>query len=323
MDIRVYKSSLHMYIKSIIMKRIIIFNIFLLISVVAFSQQDPLFSQYTFNKLLVNPGYAGSRDGLNITLVNRAQWVSIEGAPNTLTLSAHAAGKNNRVGLGFYLNRDVLGPTVNNSFMGTYSYKILMDNSFFAFGLQGGINYFDYDYSQMNLRDDDYLFDPSNIKKVTPDVNFGVYYQTPKFFAGLSSKHLLENDYGFVFKNDKTSFTRLTRHFYFMTGAVWELAENIRFRPSTLIKFASGAPLQIDINGSFLFKNSFLIGASFRTEKALAVMAELALTEAIRLGYSYDVYFNELQLHNYGSHEIRLAFDINIFEPRMITPRYF
>lgn len=303
--------------------RLAILSIFCLMCFCTMAQQDPLFSQYTFNKLLVNPGYAGSRDGLSITMVNRAQWTGIEGAPNTLTLSAHAAGKKNKVGLGLYVNRDVLGPTVNNSIMGTYSYKILMDNSFFAFGLQAGVNYFDYDYSQMNLRDEDYMFDPEYIKKVTPDVNFGIYYQTPKFFAGLSSKHLLENDYGIVSEGNKSSFTRLSRHFYFMTGMVYKLAENIRFRPSTLVKFVSGSPLQIDINGSFLFKNAFLVGASFRTEKALAIQTELALSAAIRLGYSYDVYFNKLQLHNFGSHEIRLAFDINIFEPRMTTPRYF
>ncbi len=305
------------------MKRLIIFPVFILLSLITVAQQDPLFSQYTFNKLLVNPAYAGSRDGLNITMVNRAQWVNIDGAPNTLTLSAHTAGKKDRVGMGFYLNRDVLGPTVNNSFMATYSYKIPTIKGFFAFGLQGGVNYFDFDYSQMNLRDEDYLYDPSNIRRVSPDLNFGMYYQTNTFFAGLSSKHLLENDYGFVFEDNKTSFTRLIRHFYFMTGTVWELSENIRLRPSTLVKFASGAPLQIDINASFLLKNSMMIGASFRTEKAMSFMAELALTDEIRLGYSYDIYFNELQLYNYGSHEIRLTFDINIFEPRMVTPRYF
>ncbi len=305
------------------MKRLFIFHIFILLSSISFAQQDPLFSQYTFNKLLVNPAYAGSRDGLNVTVVNRAQWVNIDGAPNTLTLSAHTAGKKNRVGMGFYLNRDVLGPTVNNSFMGTYSYKIPTINGFFAFGLQAGVNYFDFDYSQLNLRDEDYLYDPSNIRKITPDVNFGMYYQTDRFFAGLSSKHLLENDYGFIFEDNKSSFTRLARHFYLMAGTVWELSENIHFRPSTLMKVAFGAPMQIDINGSFILKNSMLLGISFRTEKALSFMAELAIAEGVRLGYSYDIYFNELQLYNYGSHEIRLAFDINIFEPRMITPRYF
>lgn len=305
------------------MKKSIIFHLLIFASVIVFAQQDPLFSQYTYNKLLVNPGYAGSRENLNLTLVNRAQWVSIEGAPNTMTLSAHAAGKNKKVGLGLYLTRDVLGPTVNNVFMGNYSYRILMDESFFAFGLQGGFTYFDFDYASMNLRDWDYMFDPTNIRKVTPDVNIGVYYQSKRFFAGLSSKHLLENDYGFILKDDKTTFNRLARHFYFMTGGVWEMANNIYFRPSSLVKFVRNAPVQVDLNASFLFKNALVIGASYRTEKAMSLMTELAITRGIRLGYSYDIYFNELQLYNYGSNEIRLEFDINIFEPRMVSPRFF
>lgn len=305
------------------MRKIILLQFLLLCGTVVLAQQDPLFSQYTYNKLLVNPGYAGSREALTVTMVNRAQWVNIEGAPNTLTLSAHTAGKKKRVGLGFHINRDVLGPTVNNVFMGTYSYRILMDDSFFAFGIQGGLTYFDFDYSVMNLRDVDYMFDPSNLRKLTPDVNLGIYYQSKRFFAGLSSKHLLENDYGFILKDNKTSFNRLTRHFYFMTGAAWEIANNINFRPSTLVKFVKNAPVQVDFNASVLFKKAFMIGASFRTEKAMSVMAELALTRNIRLGYSYDVYFNKLQLYNYGSNEIRLEFDINIFEPRMVSPRFF
>jgi type IX secretion system PorP/SprF family membrane protein len=305
------------------MKRLVIFHLFLLFGTIAFAQQDPLFSQYTYNKLLVNPAYAGSREALKVTVVNRAQWVSIEGAPNTLTLSADVAGKKKNVGLGFYLTRDVLGPTLNNVFMGTYSYRILMDKSFFAFGLQGGLSYFDFDYSLMNLVDADYMFDPSNIRKITPDVNVGVYYQSKRFFAGFSSKHLLENDYGFVLQDDKTTFNRLARHFYFMTGGVWELSNNIFFRPSSLVKFVRNAPMQIDVNASFLFKKSFMLGVSFRTEKAMSLMTELAISSSIRLGYSYDIYFNELQLYNYGSNEIRLEFDINVFEPRMVTPRFF
>ena len=102
------------------------------------------------------------------------------------------------------------------------------------------------------------MFDPTNIRKVTPDVNLGVYYQSKQFFAGLSSKHLLENDFGFVIEDDKTTFNRLARHFYFMTGGVWEMTNNIYFRPSTLVKFVKNAPVQIDLNASFLFKNAFV-----------------------------------------------------------------
>ena len=306
------------------MRKVQFFILFsLLCNVVVLAQQDPLFTQYTFNKLLVNPAYAGSREGLTVALLNRAQWVNIEGAPNTQVLSAHTASKGKKVGLGAYLVRDAIGPVVNTSLMGTYSFRILMDESTFSFGLQGGLKYFDYNWALMNLRDADYVYDPSDVRHITPDVNIGVYYQSNRFFAGLSSKQLLENEVGFTQNNEKTSFDKLVRHFFFMSGAVFPMADNIKFRPSTLVKFVSNAPVQIDLNASILFNRQFMVGVSYRTQNAITAMMEIGLTNTIRLGYSYDMYFNELQLYNYGSHEIRIEFDLKMSESKMLTPRYF
>ena len=287
------------------------------------AQQDPLFTQYTYNKLLVNPAYAGNKDGLYVTLTNRAQWIGIDGAPNTLTLSAHTLLKNKKVGLGLYIFRVAIGPNVNNGFMGTYAYRLRTQNGYFSFGLQGGLLYFDFDWAEMNLKDPDYLFDPSDVRRITPDVNIGLYYQTERFFAGLSSKHLLENDFGFVQKENNTSFERLVRHFYFMSGTLFPIKDNILFRPSTLVKFVRNAPVQFDINASVLFKDKFMVGASYRTEKAVTVMTDISLTERIRLGLSYDFYFNELQLHNYGSTEIRLVFDLKRKEKQLASVNFF
>jgi len=68
----------------------------------AFGQQDPLFTQYMFNKLVVNPAYAGSHEQLAIDLVNRNQWAGIDGAPNTFSFGAHLATLNRKIGLGLY-----------------------------------------------------------------------------------------------------------------------------------------------------------------------------------------------------------------------------
>ncbi|MEZ5107246.1 MAG: type IX secretion system membrane protein PorP/SprF [Draconibacterium sp.] len=292
-------------------------------NVAVFAQQDPLFTQYTFNKLLVNPAYAGSREGVTVNVINRAQWVNIDGAPNTMVLSAHGSFREKRVGLGAYLTRDAIGPVVNTSLMGTYSYRILMDNSAFSFGLQGGLRYFDYNWALMNLKDADYVYDPSDVRSITPDFNIGVYYQSNRFFAGLSSKQLLENEVGFTQYNERTSFDKLVRHFFFMSGTVFPIADKIMFRPSTLVKFVQNTPVQIDLNASVLFNQQFMVGVSYRTQNAITAMMEIGITNSIRLSYSYDMYFNELQLYNYGSHEIRLEFDLKMSESRMLTPRYF
>ncbi len=309
--------------KGVIMKRILML-IFLLLGFSAYSQQDPLFTQYMFNKLLVNPAYAGSRDILTIDLLNRSQWVGIDGAPETLTFGAHMAMRNRKVGLGMYGYRDALGPSINQGLMAAYAYRLLFENSFFAFGLQAGIKYFNFDWDMIRVKYPDDYFYPREVRKITPDLNLGIYYQSPRFFAGLSSKQLLENEYGMTEASDGgTSFSRLLRHFYLMTGAVFPMEKDILFRPSVLVKYVKNAPMQADFTAGFQFGQTFWVGASYRTLKAIAFLAEFKINPKIRLGYSYDIYLNELQPFNYGSHEIRLGFDVDVYRFRMKTPRYF
>jgi type IX secretion system PorP/SprF family membrane protein len=130
------------------MKKIILVFI-LFCSLASYAQQDALFTQYMFNKLLVNPAYAGSKEVFTIDMLNRTQWVNIDGAPETFTISAHTAMRNKNVGLGLYLYRDVLGPTNTQGMMGTYAYRIYMGSSSLAFGLQFGFSYYDFNWAAM------------------------------------------------------------------------------------------------------------------------------------------------------------------------------
>lgn len=295
--------------------------VLLLIGFSAFAQQDPLFSQYMFNKLALNPAYAGSCAGLTIDLLDRYQWVGIEGAPRTITVAAHMATRNNKAGLGLFAYRDALGPAINQGLMATYAYRLMLGKGNLSFGLQAGFKYFDW--SQMNVEDPDYAFNPQDIQRFTPDANFGIYYQRNRFFAGVSSKQLFQSEYGLATVDDKTTYTKLLRHFYGMAGAAFPIGDKIVFRPSALAKFVRNAPLQIDINASLLFGDIFLVGTSFRTEKAIVFMTDFRISEIFRLGYSYDIYLNELQPQNKGSHEIRLGIDLDIYHSRLMTPRYF
>jgi type IX secretion system PorP/SprF family membrane protein len=207
--------------------------------------------------------------------------------------------------------------------MGTYAYHLQTAKGRFSFGLQFGIKYFNFDWNAIRIQDPDFLFMPQDVQKISPDANFGIYYQTNRFYAGLSSKQLLQNEYGVGTVEGKTTFSRLMRHFYGMAGVAIPLDKKIVFRPSTLFKYVQNAPLQVDLNASFLFSNIFWVGASYRTEKAVTFLSEFRITPGIRLGYSFDLYLNELQLHNKGSHEFRLGFDIDMDKTRMMTPRYF
>jgi type IX secretion system PorP/SprF family membrane protein len=290
----------------------------------AFAQQDPLFSQYMFNKLAVNPAYAGSRDALTVDAIYRYQWVNIPGSPQTLSASIHSPLANPHIGLGMNIYSDVIGATVSQGALATFAYRIIFSASRLSFGIQAGVKYSDIYWSRVNPYDDgDPQYKAQMKNKVSPDANFGVYYYTNKYFVGISSKQLLQNQMGLVKVNGQDEFTKLLRHFYGMAGAAFPISEQLVFRPSILAKFVQNAPPQLDVNASFLFANTFWLGASYRTEKAVSFMAEFNLTHNLRLGYSYDIWFNELQAYNKGSHEIRLGFDFDIFRSRMLTPRYF
>ena len=108
-----------------------------------------------------------------------------------------------------------------------------------------------------------------------------------------------------------------------MSGLALPISEQLVFRPSALVKYVKNSPVQMDFNASVLFNDIFWIGTSFRTSKAVTFLTEINIFEGIRLGYSFDLYLNELQLHNKGSHEFRLGFDLVKNNVRMKTPRYF
>jgi type IX secretion system PorP/SprF family membrane protein len=290
----------------------------------AFAQQDPLFSQYMFNKLAVNPGYAGSRDALTVDAIYRYQWVNIPGAPQTLTASVHAPLYNPHIGLGLNVYNDVIGATVNQGALATFAYRIIFPDAKLAFGIQAGVKYSDIRWNLVNPYDsEDPLYKAQMRNKAVPDANFGIYYYSDKYYVGLSSKQLFQNQMGIVTVNGKDEFTKLLRHFYGMAGAAFPITDGMVFRPSILAKFVQNAPPQLDLNLSLLMANTLWIGASYRTEKAVSLMAEFNISPKLRLGYAYDIWFNQLQAYNKGSHEIRLGFDFDIFHSRMMTPRYF
>ncbi|NVO21443.1 MAG: type IX secretion system membrane protein PorP/SprF [Bacteroidetes bacterium] len=296
--------------------------VFIAVGVAA--QQDALFSQYMFNKMALNPGYAGSRNALTVDAIYRYQWVNIPGAPQTLNASIHSPLENPHLGVGMNIYSDVVGATLSQGALATFAYKILFPESKLSFGIQVGVKYSDIFWSRINPYDDtDPLYNVGMKNKVAPDANFGIYYSNTKYYFGLSSKQLLQNQMGMVKINGKEEFTKLLRHFYGMVGAAFPLTDKLVFRPSILAKFVQNAPPQVDVNASFLFANIFWIGASYRTEEAASFMTEFNLTRTMRIGYSYDIWFNELKGYNKGSHEIRLGFDFDIFHSRILTPRYF
>jgi len=153
------------------------------------AQQDPMYTQYFFNPLTVNSGYAGTRDALNATLLVREQWLGIEGAPQTQTLSLHSPLRNNALALGGTIIRDKVGPTSSMGVFGDFSYRIdVSDNSRLAFGLKAGVNFLSADLAELaNTEAGDISFGQNLTAQPLPNFGASLYLWGDKYFIGASA----------------------------------------------------------------------------------------------------------------------------------------
>jgi type IX secretion system PorP/SprF family membrane protein len=289
------------------------------------AQYDPLFTQYMFNEMFINPAYAGSRDVVSATALYRDQWVGMEGAPKTQTVSIHGPLMNKKVGLGLSFMNESIGVEKKIGVFGNYAYRVqTSENGRLALGLQGGLINMRENYLDVITHDPNDIQFSENIQKMVPNAGFGLYYNTKEFYAGLSVPRLIENyvdqSAGLEIKN---KFNHRNLHYFITSGYVFTINPDLKLKPMTMIKASDGATVQCDVSLAAYFKDIFWIGATFRTGAAAALFTQINLTKQLRLGYSYDYTTNRLNKYNSGSHEITLGYDFPIQKTGILTPRYF
>lgn len=318
-------NSLSLYfMKKVLLHLSLAFCILVTCATASFAQQEPMYSQYMFNGLILNPAYAGSSDGISASAVYRNQWVNIEGAPVTQTLSVHAPFKNDNVGLGFSIVNDKIGVTNNLSFNGMYAFRIKTDRGVIAMGLQAGLirHHADYTNVQTNPQGnpDENFSDVQNFLMF----NFGngFYYYTDKFYAGLSVPNLFRTKITGG-GDDAAYYPESSRHYFLTTGYVFTLNENVKLKPSTLVRVAEGAPVQFDINTNVWLHNFIGLGASYRSGNTMVGMLEVQVSKQFRIGYAYDHPVSDISRYTANTHEVMLRFDVAPSGSKSVSPRIF
>jgi len=303
-----------------------IIGFFLLGSWSAFGQQDPQYTQYMYNTQVINPAYAGNRGNLSFGLLYRTQWVGVEGAPKTLTFSVNSPiGMQEKMGLGLSVVRDEIGPSTNTNFTIDYSYSIYLNyNARLSFGIKAGADVLNVNFDELNIYNpSDPLFQNNIDNRWQPQVGAGIYFNTRKFYVGLSVPNFLETEH--YKRSDGVSYAEASdrMHYFLMAGYVWDVSPNLKIKPATLVKAVRGAPLQVDISANFLIHKRFTLGASYRFDAAVSALAGFQVSPSIFIGVAYDHDLSEFQHYNDGSYEAFLRFDIFNREERVLTPRFF
>lgn len=288
-----------------------------------YGQQDPQYTQYMYNMNIINPAYAGSKENLSFGLLYRKQWVNIEGAPTTFTLSGSApVGKN--VGIGLSVISDKIGPVEEKNAYGDVSYTLnLGGERRLAFGIKAGATFHNVGLLDQvrpfvpNKDDAAFLTNESN---VFFNAGAGFFYYTDKFYiAGsvpnfIKSVHLNENGKKFGVE---------TPHYFITSGYVFDINDNLKFKPFAMVKTSFNAPLSLDLSTNFLFNEKFEIGATYRLQDSFGGLVNFAISPSLRIGYAYDHIVSDLKFATQSSHELILLFDLNFPKKISRSPRYF
>lgn len=301
--------------------RFILLIILVLAALSSYSQQDSQYTQYMYNTNNVNPAYAGSRDVLSIFGMYRTQWVGLEGAPDTGVFSVHSP-VGERVGLGLTFVNDRIGISDESTISADFSYTVpVSDNYKLAFGLKATAHLLNVDYSKLNIHNPNDPTSQVNIDNLfSPNVGAGVYLYSDKFYAGLSVPNILETEH---FDDNIKSTASERFHSYLITGYVFDLTEDIKFKPAALAKAVRGAPLQVDVTGNFMFNEKFVLGVAWRWDAAVSGLVGFQANQNWFIGYAYDAETTRLANYNSGSHEIFLRYEFFNRNNRIISPRFF
>ena len=288
------------------------------------AQQDPNYTQYMYNMSVINPAYAGSKETMSGGLLYRKQWVNIEGSPETATFFLHTpAGKN--VGLGLSAINDKIGPVEETNVYGDFSYTLnLGGESRLAFGLKGGATFHKVglysDIGNGNVPDPNDPAFSQNTSRTFLNIGTGVFYYTNRFYAALSIPNMLKSKY---LDYNGRQFGTETMHYFLTGGYVFDLTDNVKFKPFAMVKTAFNAPVSFDFSTNFLFYQKFEIGATYRKEDSFGAMVNYAITPNLRIGYAYDHVVSDLKVTTPSSHEVILLFDLNFPKKVSQSPRYF
>jgi type IX secretion system PorP/SprF family membrane protein len=310
------------------MKKIYILAFIMLLTFIdANAQQDPHYTQYMYNMNIINPAYAGSKENLSFGLLYRKQWVEIQDAPTTLTFSGSSpVGKN--VGIGLSVISDKIGPVEENNVYADFSYTLNLGGEHkLALGLKAGATFLNvglFDEIYNNVPDANDPAFSENINRTNFNLGTGIFYYTNKYYIAFSIPNMLTSPHLDISRGgDDMEFGSESVHYFLTGGYVFDLSQNVKFKPFVMAKSAFNTPVSIDVSTNFLFNERFEIGATYRLEDSFGAMANFAITPNLRIGYAYDHIVSDLKVTTPSSHEIILLFDLNFPKKVSQSPRFF
>lgn len=278
------------------------------------AQQDPQYSHFMFNTLVLNPAVAGSTDALSALILYRNQWVGFEGRPTTQTISGHIPINAINSGVGLHIVNDNLGQESTLGFNAAYALKIKVSKGVLSLGGQLGFLQKKFDPSGFkSIEPNDMSIPTGTDAAILPDIGIGALYSTEKYHIGFSTTHITQGKLTYTSVSGESNF-QMTRHFYLTGGYNYNFNSNIDLKPSVILKMDKPSNIpQVEANVIAYYKQRIWAGMAFRFQfDAIIGLVGLNITENIKAGYAYDINVSSLSSYNGNTHELFLGYDLPI-----------
>ena len=272
-----------------------------------YAQQEPSFTQYSFNSLTINPAIAGATPSLNVNTLTRLQWLGIDNAPSIFSLTAHTPIEGRKIGIGATLVTDKIGPVNNTFFTLNYAYRLRVNDELtLSMGIKGGINSYSVGLNDLSVINEEDPQFQENEQKISPNLGFGFYLYGDKYYVGFSAPKLIQTTIDDEYATDEN---QLKRHYYIFGGYNWRINPDWVLKPGLLTKIVSGSPVSNDITIQTTYIDRFGGGVMYRIGDALGLFVNGIVYEELTVGYGFEYSLNGLSGVNGGTHEIMLMYN--------------
>ncbi|MDA0728211.1 MAG: type IX secretion system membrane protein PorP/SprF [Bacteroidetes bacterium] len=284
--------------------------------------QDPEFSQFYANPLLLNPAFAGSARGPRFVMTHRNQWPAMSGAYVTQAVGYDQHFNSIQGGLGLVVMNDQAGQNTltTTRITGMYSYqqaitrKLSLRAALEASYFQKALDWSNLTFGDMIDPRRGFIYETADtprggtVKKV--DFGAGLLAFTEKFYVGAAAVHLNEPNESLVVGVSRLPM-KITGH----AGAKLPLQRSVKgveawISPNVLYRL-QGEFQQLNV-GTYVSKGPLVGGVWYRgffsenNHDALIVLVGVE-TPLMRFGYSYDITISDLTPATGGAHELSLS----------------
>jgi type IX secretion system PorP/SprF family membrane protein len=305
--------------------------------------QDPQFTQFNANPLLLNPSYTGATRDVRLVVQSRRQWVDLPGkVPHTGQFDTYAMGLDyfhlrSRFGVGLVLTSDNAGSLGVNTQCASLSLahevriarRIRVRAGMQAAAIQRSIADRDLFFEDQltidgftGLPSMENLADIGN-RSLNWDMAAGILASAPRWWSGFAMHNLRQADLS-LFTNSGDD-NRTAIRYSMEAGFITPVTPGVEVRMHALLRHQGGhlrtrwrSNRQLDLgvnwNLKVLENEVLVVGANYRGLTNADALAPVVRWEHLNagwgdlsFGYSYD--FTLSQLGNTGgSHEIMMIF---------------